>query len=222
MSKGDLTAHVTLSEVGQSCSTIRLRNSIRSRMASIDARWSFVTQLEHKAWVNPNYRRLATESKNLLKELDRRLDKILSIPHTNSMVRGIRKSFNDLGPAAEHLNSIFGVTAKRSSVGDPLIAAMIESIQAKSILARIREISWRIEEEVSLRASEGWYIIFNTLTVRPGDYKKVFENGSYCWRDYVRCVERAVGVSIYGSVRNADFQRKSNPYHSYFAVVEPQ
>jgi hypothetical protein len=86
--------------------------------------------------------------------------------------------------------------------------------------ARKKELLFRLENEIMLRKSQGWYMIFNTLTVDRDHYGSVFSAGSAAWNDYIRRVERAIGIEIYGTARQAQQEKSTNPYHKYFAVVE--
>jgi len=70
--------------------------------------------------------------------------------------------------------------------------------------------------EIAYRATEGWYGVFNTLTVEDRFYREVFNGQSRAFRDYVSAVDRLAAQAAYGSVRIA----KGAEYHTYFAVVE--
>lgn len=70
--------------------------------------------------------------------------------------------------------------------------------------------------EVAYRYAQGWYMLFNTLTVDRHHYMEVFNENSTAFRRYIDHVDRAVAIATHGSVRAA----KGRDYHSYFAVVE--
>lgn len=70
--------------------------------------------------------------------------------------------------------------------------------------------------EIAYRAAQGWYMIFNTLTVEDGNYNKVFTKDGAPFRDYIRHVSRLSAQASYGSIRNAI----GKEHHTYFAVIE--
>lgn len=81
---------------------------------------------------------------------------------------------------------------------------------------RARSLKFLLASEVAYRHAQGWYMLFNTLTVDRHHYLKVFSKTSNAFRDYIDKVDNAVAAAAYGSVRNA----KGKDFHSYFAVVE--
>ena len=84
--------------------------------------------------------------------------------------------------------------------------------------SRKSELLWRLQMELSRRVREGWFVVFNTLTVSSDNVEVVFKRGSDEWRKYVQRIDNAVAKRIYGSVSAA--RRASDPYHTYFGVVE--
>jgi hypothetical protein len=72
-----------------------------------------------------------------------------------------------------------------------------------------------------LNRKKDWYIVFNTLTVAPENIKKVFNQGATGWTDYVRRVDREIGIRVSGNWRDAIKDRsQGKEFHRYFAVVE--
>lgn len=57
--------------------------------------------------------------------------------------------------------------------------------------------------EIAYRTQQGWFMVFDTLTVEPHSYYKVFSQGSKAWQQYLRAVKRS-----------------STGQHTYFACVE--
>lgn len=70
--------------------------------------------------------------------------------------------------------------------------------------------------EIAYRAKNGWYMIFNTLTVRPGAYYAVFTKDSQEFKRYIRRIDRLAAASSYDTIRAAI----GRDYHSHFAVTE--
>lgn len=97
----------------------------------------------------------------------------------------------------------------------------LDNAATKASKSRKNNMMVRLSNEVHLRKSQGWFFVFNTLTVRREHYDRVFSMGSSCWTDYVRNCDRAVGITEFGSWRKAlDSRRKGSEFHTYFAVVE--
>jgi len=97
----------------------------------------------------------------------------------------------------------------------------LKTVRVQCLQARKTDLKKRLEHEVSTRYTQGWFLIFNTLTVSPEYINDVFALNSTCWTDYVRTVDRAVALSHYPNWRQAILDRKKgNNFHTYFAVVE--
>lgn len=104
---------------------------------------------------------------------------------------------------------------------NPVMAKVIDNLRVSTLKSRSAETVSALKLEAELRAKEGWYFVFNTLTVTGEYLDDVFKLGSKCWTDYVRLVDRSVGIRVYGRWRTAmDARRDGNNFHSYFAVVE--
>lgn len=104
------------------------------------------------------------------------------------------------------------------------IQDFIEKLKACSLLGRRAELMRRLAIEIEYRYSQGWYFVFNTLTVDNRHMSVVFpkdgKSGSG-WREYIRYCDRFFGVGSFGSFDEAIKCRKAgNDFHVYFAVVE--
>lgn len=87
--------------------------------------------------------------------------------------------------------------------------------QRRSVLKK------RVRYAIAEAAHNNWYLVFGTLTVDDKHMEQVTSLDSSVWTDYIRSVDRAVGISIHGTWRNAINARISgNDFHKYFAVVE--
>lgn len=210
---------VTCSELGAASPHFALLNSIRSRKRAIIRQHEFLNS-STRSRCKRDYAMHAHDDLRHLSGLVAQLDKTSPIDHTT--LKEVRNVFGKYGSSAEHLSSIFGLSLsdRKASVGEPWLAHALKEMKIGCQKARVSEHEWRVKEEISQRSVDGWFIVFNTLTVNPQHYDAVFSKGSLCWRDYIRDVERAVGTHLFGSVRKADHGRKLSPFHSYFAVVE--
>lgn len=99
---------------------------------------------------------------------------------------------------------------------DEFTKTVVELMDQKGRNKRVAEHAFAIAAEIAHRSKEGWFMVFNTLTVRPGAYLKVFAKESTAFRRYIEKVEREVAISGWGNIRDA----KDEEYHRYFAVVE--
>jgi len=99
---------------------------------------------------------------------------------------------------------------------NPLEASLIDlmNIRHHQIAAQMHK--FQLMCEIAWAAKNHWYMIFNTLTVRPEEYYNVFSRGSRTFKNYIRAVDRLTASAAYGSVRKAGGQ----DYHKYFAAVE--
>jgi len=153
--------------------------------------------------------------KNIVRQLD-------SNSLTHHKLKKLRKNFNGQGTVEDHMRFIFGCylkpTAKKIKDDEKRYLYSLKNMGQK---ARATELRWRLEQEIIRTSEENWYIIFQTLTVAPENYNEVFKKGSRAWGDYIKKVERSIGVSIHGTVRKADQARKGGQiFHKYFAVTE--
>lgn len=105
------------------------------------------------------------------------------------------------------------------------ISDLVEKMKLASIVGRRSEVLSRLSLEIQDRVNDGWYFIFNTLTVSPEFMEKVFPevqgDRSTAWTDYIRFCDRYFGISSHGSVAAARVSRAAgDEFHTYFAVVE--
>nr|QJB20210.1 MAG: replication initiator protein [Microvirus sp.] len=102
-----------------------------------------------------------------------------------------------------------------------LINEFKSKLRLDCLNARQLELKKRLTYAILEAKKENWYLVFGTLSVDDHNYSKVFNEESSAWTDYIRSVDRAVGISLCGNWRNAIEQRNSgNDFHKYFAVVE--
>lgn len=120
-------------------------------------------------------------------------------------------------PVSEILAEIFaGLPQPGKAQPTALEAALIDNMNTAGRQARCAAHEARLAWEIAYRASLGWFMIFNTLTVAPGEYHKVFSPQSTAFQHYIRRIDNICARAAYGSVRNA----KGKDYHTYCAVVE--
>lgn len=86
---------------------------------------------------------------------------------------------------------------------DRLLKIRLSSLKIAKIKARITEQKWRLRQELTEKAHQGYYIIFDTLTIDPKHYKNVWAQSSKIFTEYKNFYKKA-----------------SNNTHSYFAVRE--
>jgi len=82
--------------------------------------------------------------------------------------------------------------------------------------ARALQHSTSLQYEIAEKTALGWFLVFNTLTVRNEHLSDVFQPGSLALQQYLKRLENSVAKQNYGSVRAA----KDAHFHTYFAVVE--
>jgi len=104
----------------------------------------------------------------------------------------------------------------RKAVVTPLEQALIDNMNTAGRQARCASHEARLAWEIAYRSSQGWFMLFNTLTVAPGEYYKVFHPDSDAFQTYIRKIDNLCAKAAYGSTRNA----KGKEYHTYCAVIE--
>ena len=223
---------VRTSELGEADGFFRTRNQVRSLKSRIRSELAYCTRKANAEGTRHDFHLRAKTAICSLERMEALLDLPSRTNHTSTQgeiserdrfnLREVRKALRSLGPPHELLSSIFGRDCRRKTASmDAWITEALAQAKLRADKARLAETMWRVQEEITTRAESGWYIVFNTLTVRVSDKTKVFAKGSRCWREYCRNIDRAVGAHIYGSVRKGEAMRFVDPYHSYFAVVEP-
>lgn len=132
----------------------------------------------------------------------------------------VRKRFSEMGSSRDQKEAIFGAISRNRSNPPIWLRLMMDKLKDKGAAARMSENKWRMVEEVTLRVEQGWFIVFNTLTVDNPHYKEVFSKGSTAWKYYIQALDRAVGLEIYDNVRASWSAKKTDPFHTYFGIVE--
>lgn len=100
---------------------------------------------------------------------------------------------------------------------DDFTQELVEMMNRLGKEQRAAQHRFNINAEVAYRVTQGWYVVFNTLTVRPGAYYQVFNKHSKEFKNYVRNYQREIDEAEYGT-RNAPRGTECN--HVYFACVE--
>lgn len=101
-----------------------------------------------------------------------------------------------------------------SDISAHCMREMSESAKA-GCLARIKD---RIWIQINDAVEKGWFIAFQTLTVRGECYEHIFETKSDAWRNYIRSIKRMVQANKWGSVRKA---RLEDECFHFIGIVEP-
>lgn len=120
-------------------------------------------------------------------------------------VAEVRAKWKVYGKIGDHLDRLFGDKRLRTAVPDALYGAFLENLRHRGAEQRRGQLLFRFNSELARRVSDGWFVVFNTLTVDADAYDRVFELGSTAFKDYVRRYARATG---------------DPDNHRYFGVVE--
>lgn len=106
-------------------------------------------------------------------------------------------------PVKETIEEIFRELRQPSARQKPdLIAELMDTLGEKAKVQRCATYKWLLALEIAYRTKQNAYMIFNTLTVAPGEYYKVFNKDSTAFKEYIRKVD------------------KLTEGHTYFGVVE--
>jgi hypothetical protein len=99
-----------------------------------------------------------------------------------------------------HLESLGYYKSKYVDNGSAF-GLFVKGLEISGKKNRAREWNYRLKEELHQAHKNGWFIIFNTLTVRPEEYRKVFADGK-CWKNYIQRFDRLIdGVHRYFAVQ---------------------
>lgn len=111
-------------------------------------------------------------------------------------------------PVKDVLAYIFqGLTAPGPAQLTELENAVVETMNIKGRTSKAAQHAFKLNCEIAYRHRQGWYMVFNTLTVDTHNYYRVFRKDSVHFKNYIRKVDRAVKID-------------APEYHTYFACVE--
>lgn len=113
-------------------------------------------------------------------------------------------SFNRFPKTLEsHSIDLFGVYYPLVGSYDSITSNILKVMKDRCKESRRQELMFRFRVAIEEAVRSGWFVVFNTLTVRPSEEALVFCSGSTAWTDYVRTVARCSPLG-----------------HKYFCVVE--
>jgi len=112
-----------------------------------------------------------------------------------------------------------------------IMKKFLENIEKSQQEKRKKELLNRLSIEIETRTQEGWYLIFNTLTVDNENLSRVFpakagspsvsKKTKNYWTEYIRKCNNEFNKAKYGKRKNAKIAKQNNEIsNTYFAVVE--
>ena len=106
----------------------------------------------------------------VLEDMEDQLDRYSVI--LPSSYEAVRRAFKALPANVEaHSLVLFGQYVPRKRCGDdPMQDAIYYAVRRGTRKGRQSDLEWRLWQEMEYRYQQGWYVIFNTLTVRPKEY----------------------------------------------------
>lgn len=117
----------------------------------------------------------------------------------------------------ELINAVFdGLPPPKETTLHPLEKFTAEIMHENKREADIHQHYFTLMCEVAYRAHHQWYMIFNTLTMAPGNYNAIFGRNATALPTYIRKCARAVETSTYGNAG----RKRNQLFHTYFAVCE--
>lgn len=120
-------------------------------------------------------------------------------------IQKIKYQLNKQETVAKHWNRVTGLdyyTEKRQMAR--LSRVFLDNLEAKAQKAARFQAVWRLKMALEEAIHNKWYIIFNTLTIAPEHYNKVWIKNSKLFKQYIEKFD--------------SFSNKQN--HNYFGVVE--
>ena len=86
-----------------------------------------------------------------------------------------------------------GPIAKRSKT----LNRHLENLKYSKVQARVKEIKWRLTQEITIKSEKKSFVIFNTLTVEPKYYKTIWAKESKAWQEYISQWTRLIHSPIF-------------------------
>ncbi len=125
--------------------------------------------------------------------------------NNNSKLKNIKKELNQWDTIKKHWEKTTNTDyIKNVKIYNPLEETMLSILEQSAIKARKQQILWRIRLGLREAHHNGWYIIFNTLTISTDKCNHVWNRQNRVFAKYIYQFDKITG--------------KDN--HNYFAVVE--
>lgn len=132
----------------------------------------------------------------------------------NKIDRTNTKYINEMQTAKTHWETIGGYNEEKEAktpyekpkyIYDELQKVLMQNLDEMKKKARKTELITRLRWEMREKQEKRWYMIFNTLTVAPENYTKIFKVGSKEFQKYIQKINTRAG---------------GKQKHKYFAVIE--
>jgi len=148
------------------------------------------------------------------------------VPYTNKELNNLKRCEKSYQKALENGDNN-AILTKKCEYEDSLLVyeymqRFKKRVEESKKEVRVSELKKRIRLECELRLKQGWFLVFNTLTVTDWNMQKVFGPDANAWEKYIKALEREIGYSKYPNktVREIKELSDGRPFHRYFAVVE--
>lgn len=209
---------ITAGQVSLFNKEVRYTNRLTKRIEKMEKEIKYQSGKTYpdKNWTPPKYKK-AEKVVNKLKKLLEQLKKNYAGANKKELTSRYTKIINKMGTLKDVWEEATGEAweAKESYLTE-MQGNMVKQIKDEGQASWTRNKSWRLECAIKEAIHSGWYIIFDTLTVREID-GGVFTTGSKIWGNYIRQLRRQIGIELYGSKKEAD---KKQDYHKYCTVTE--
>lgn len=182
---------------------ITMRDSLANRMA----------------WVRKNMPEAVTPSlEERLVQVDEALSREISGPRLAWEINTyLSRRPLLLLPVKQIMRYVFdGIPEPKPAQHTPLEQSITELMTMRARQTAANQHRFAVMLAIAHAAHNNHYMIFNTLTVRPGAYYEVFTKQSTAFKDYIRAVDRACTGTT--DPRNA--RRHHGYQHQHFACVE--
>ena len=94
---------------------------------------------------------------------------------------------------------------------------VLEALASSTKDSHARMQAYRIGQQTLLANKEGWYVVFDSLTLR--DQRQAHEAFTEGWRRYKQNIQSQIAIAVYGSTREAK-KHKTTDYVHHFNVIE--
>lgn len=171
--------------------------SLLAQMDYITTRWTPATPAEHA---------LAADRRAHLSDILHRLDTSFTNFHKQEECRALVRKITSR-PRAEYLAETFpGWVPTKARKPSELERRFLLGLRAIAQKTAKQRVMFQIRAEVCKAEADGWYTIFDSLTLKPGNYSAARNDAMV--RKYLRDLRRSVGATLGYTAREADAERE--------------
>lgn len=198
-----------------------MKDALASEISAVYPEYAMYRQLisrKHKIHKALAHEKLWRKFVNIQSVTDHLLEieKLLARLDKNSPIKQIRKTFTGWAPTKDYLVDTFGIDLAAKTEWPEPEKFLLEFMKDKANKGRREERKQIIALEIIEKNYQGWYGVFNSLTVAEHCVNDVFGRNAKAWPEYLRKVDN--GLRKAAGLKHREFKRKD--WHTFCAVIE--